>query len=106
MNLLESGRPLAGPCQRATVNRRKLNCVNCATTPATFISTDSNRAHCLTLFGCELNRTRHPSGSSLPRYSATALVAWATPEKLWCQVVSKGLRAVPMAIVTMTTPVL
>src|SRR5262249_11814430 len=56
--------------------------------------------------GCELNRTRHPSGSSLPRCSATALVACATPEKLWCQAVSKGLLAVPMAIAAMTTPVL
>ena len=56
--------------------------------------------------GCELNRTRHPSGSSVPRCSATALVACATPEKLWCQAVSKGLLAVPMAIAAMTTPVL
>ena len=56
--------------------------------------------------GCELNRTRHPSGSSVPRCSTTALVACATPEKLWCQAVSKGLLAVPMAIAAMTTPVL
>jgi hypothetical protein len=41
--------------------------------------------------GCEVNRTRHPSRSSLSWCFTTALVALATPEKRWCQDVSKGL---------------
>ena len=43
------------------------------------------------LVGCELNRTRHPSRSSLSRYAATALTAFAVPEIRWCQAESKGL---------------
>jgi hypothetical protein len=34
----------------------------------------------------------------LPRCSATALVACVTPEKRWCQAVSKGLLALAMAV--------
>ncbi len=58
------------------------------------------------LVGCEMNRTRHPSGSSLPRCSATALVAFATPEKRWYQAMSNGLLAFVMVAALTTTPVL
>gem|GEM_PF-3273803 len=43
--------------------------------------------------GCDRNRTRHPSGSSgWQTHSPTALVTTATPEKRWCQAVSKNTR--------------
>ncbi len=53
---------------------------------------------------CEPNRARHPSGSSVSRYPATALAAVAAPEKRWCQSMSKCVHHIRRGC--LTTPVL
>ena len=89
-NVGDSGRPSVGRSQGTKLNRRRppamirSNSVTPPCCPQTLIAPVFSRS-----VGCELNRASHPSGSSVLRYPATALAAFATPEKRWCQAVSK-----------------
>ncbi|TDN58891.1 hypothetical protein B0G77_8064 [Paraburkholderia sp. BL10I2N1] len=91
----ERGHPLAGRSQEqkksASQTVASIHSDNSA--PPSIVQTLT--ASVFSLVGCEPNRTRHPSGSSLSQCSATALAAVAAPEKLWYQAVSKGAACIP-----------
>jgi hypothetical protein len=89
-----SGHPLTGLCQVAIAFRRNPSIVAFtfqAQLAATRLPADSNRTRFLAPLAANRIAPVTHQVQAMSRCAATALAAWAAPEKRWCQAVSKGL---------------